>query len=93
MPKSIRDLLDGHQKNERVETMIVLNLNLSLCHYNRGVGYDAVKHAKDAVKLAPDNSKAQFRLAMSYKLNNDLEPAKEHLTEAIKLEPNNAMLR
>lgn len=73
--------------------MVVLNLNLSLCHYNRGVGFDAVKHAKEAVKLAPESSKAHYRLAMSYKLNNDLEPSKEHLTEAIKLEPNNVMLR
>lgn len=93
MPKKIRDLLDGYQKNERIETMVVLNLNLSLCHYNRGVAFDAVKHAKDAVALAPESSKAHYRLAMAYKLNNDLEPSKEHMTEAIKLEPNNVMLR
>jgi Tfp pilus assembly protein PilF len=57
------------------------------------VGFDAVKHAKDAVALAPESGKAHYRLAMAYKLNNDLEPSKEHLTEAIKIEPNNAQLR
>ena len=40
---------------------------------------DAIKHAKEAVKLDPKNGKAHYRLALAHKQNNDLEPAKEHL--------------
>jgi tetratricopeptide (TPR) repeat protein len=93
MPKKIRDGLSEDQKNERISTMVVLNLNLSLCHLKRGVAHDAIKHAKDAVELDPENSKAHFRLAMAHKLNNDLDPAKEHLATAVKLEPGDRSLR
>ena len=73
--------------------MVVLNLNLSLCHYQRGVAFDAIKHAKDAVALDEQNAKAHYRLAIAYKLNNDLEPSKDHFIEAIKLEPANVSIR
>jgi len=64
--------------------MIVLNLNLSLCHFKRKQTSDAIKHAKEAVNLDPENSKAHYRLSVAHKLNNDLDPAKEHLAIAIK---------
>ena len=73
--------------------MVILNLNLSLCHFKRSAAHDAIKHAKDAVDLDPENSKAHFRLSMAHKLNNDLDPAKDHLAEAIKFEPGNVSLR
>ena len=53
MPKKIRDGLTEDEKEERTQTMVVLNLNLSLCHFKRGAAHDAIKHAKDAVELAP----------------------------------------
>ena len=73
--------------------MIILNLNLSLCHFKRGFSSDAIKHAKEAVSLDPQSSKAHYRLSVAHKLNNDLDPAKEHLAEAVKLEPNNIQIR
>ena len=54
---------------------------------------DAIKHAKEAVKLDPKNGKAHYRLALAHKQNNDLEPAKEHLKLAIELEPNDLLIR
>ena len=73
--------------------MIVLNLNLSLCHIKRKQVSDAIKHAKEAVGLDKDNSKAHYRLSIAHKLNNDLDPAKNHLAIAVKLEPTNLQIR
>lgn len=73
--------------------MVILNLNLSLCHFKRGVAHDAIKHAKDAVDLDPENGKAHYRLSMAHKLNNDLDPAKDHLVTAVKLDPSNTAIR
>ena len=89
MPKKIRDGLTEEQKKQRTETMIILNLNLSLCHFKRKQTSDAIKHAKEAVALDPQNGKAHYRLSVAHKLNKDLDPAKEHLAEAVRLEPNN----
>lgn len=86
-------MLDGHQRQERIDTMVVLNLNLSLCHFKRGVAFDSIKHAKDAVALDESNAKAHYRLAIAYKLNNDLDPAKDHFVQAIKLQPSNQTIR
>ena len=93
MPKKIRDGLTEEQKTERTNTMVILNLNLSLCHFKRGVAHDAIKHAKDAVDLDQENGKAHYRLSMAHKLNNDLDPAKDHLVTAVKLDPTNTAIR
>lgn len=93
MPKKIRDGLNEEQKQERIDTMVTLNINLSICHFKREQAKDAIKHAKEAVDLNPNNSKARFRLGLAYKLNNDLELAKENLKEAAKIEPNNKLIR
>jgi hypothetical protein len=53
--------------------MVILNLNLSLCHYKRGKPLDAIKHAKDAIELKPTEVKGYYRLFMAHKLNNDLD--------------------
>lgn len=73
--------------------MVMLNLNLSLCLYKRGQASEAIKKAKDALALNPKECKAAFRLAMCYKLNNDLDMAKEAFIDALKLEPNNLTVR
>ena len=56
--------------------MVILNLNLSLCHLKRNKALDAIKHAKDAIELKPDDCKAHYRLGQAHKLNNDLDQAK-----------------
>lgn len=93
MPRQIRDALSEEQRDERNNVILILNLNLSLCHLKRNSATDAIKHAKEATKLDPMSSKAHYRLSMAYKLNNDLDPAKEHLKEALKLEPQNQSIR
>ena len=59
--------------------MVLLNLNLSLVHFKRGQASDSIKKAKEAVDLDPSSSKAHYRLGMAYKLNNDLDKAKDSL--------------
>ena len=71
----------------------MLNCNLSLCHMKRNQALDAIKHAKAAVAIKEDSSKAHFRLYKAYRLNNDLDTAKETLKNALNLEPNNREIR
>lgn len=67
--------------------MVLLNLNLSLCHQKRGKALDAIKHAKDAIELKENDVKAHYRLFQAHKLNNDLDQAKEAITTAVKFDP------
>ena len=85
IPKKIRDSLDEEQKDERIDIMVILNLNLALCHLKRDKASDAIKHCKDAIELNPKECKAYYRLAQAYKMNNDLDQAKDAFTESIKL--------
>lgn len=93
IPKKIKDSLSDDQKAERENIMVILNLNLSLCHYKRGKALDAIKHAKDAIELAPNDVKAHYRLAQAHRLNNDLDQAKEAFKAALALNPNDASIR
>ena len=93
MPKNIRDNLNEEQKQKRNDIMLILNLNLTFCHLKRNAPTDAIKCAKEAVKLDPKSSKGHYRLSMAYKLNKDLDLAKEHLKTALQLEPKNKSIR
>jgi len=62
IPKKIREALDDDKKEERINIMVLLNLNLSLCHQKRGKALDAIKHAKDAIELKENDVKAHYRL-------------------------------
>jgi len=93
IPKKIRDSLAEEQKDERINIMVVLNLNLSLCHLKRGKPLEAIKHAKDAIELNPQECKAHYRLAQAFKANNDLDQAQEAFKEAIKIQPDNHQIR
>lgn len=73
--------------------MLVLNLNLALCHLKRNSASDSIRYAKEAVNLDPKSSKAHYRLSMAHQLNSDLDPAKEHLKLAVQLEPSNKQIR
>ena len=73
--------------------MLILNLNLALCHLKRNAPTDAIKSAKEAIKLDPDSSKGHYRLSKAYKLNNDLDLSKEHLYKAVTLDPKNKSIR
>jgi Tfp pilus assembly protein PilF len=93
MPKKLRESLTEDQIAQCKSTTIILHLNLSLVFFKRDAAKDCLKNAKDAVTLDDTNSKSHYRLAVAYKLNNDFEPAKEHLALAVKLEPGNKKLR
>lgn len=93
IPKKIRDTLTEAQKKERNDVMVILNMNLALCHMRRNKPLEAIRHAKDALELDPDDSKTMYRLAQAYKLNNDLDMAKETLVNAAKKHPNNKVIR
>ena len=73
--------------------MEILNLNLSLCNYKRDYASNAIKHAKDAIAINDKNAKGYYRLYLAYKLNKDLDKAKEQIVEAIKLDPKNKVMR
>ena len=73
--------------------MELLNLNLSLCNYKRDAASNAIKHAKDAIVINDKNPKGYYRLFLAHKLNKDLDKAKEQIVQAIKLDPNNKVMR
>ena len=77
IPKKIRDALTEEQKQERTEIMVILNLNLALCHIKRDKASDAIKHCKDAIELNPQETKAHYRLAQAYRMINDVDQAQE----------------
>ena len=93
IPKKIRDGLTEEQKDERIRTMVILNLNLSLCHLKRKDWNKAIKHAKDVIDLDPTECKAHYRLATAYSNNNDLDQAKEAYVAALKICPNDKQIR
>jgi len=70
-----------------------LNINLSLVFFKREDAKKCLKHSREAVSLDDQSSKAHYRLSLAHRLDNDLEPAKEQLAIAIKLEPGNKKLR
>lgn len=93
LPKKIQNSLSEEQKEERIKIMTTLMMNLSLVHYKRGCHSDAIKKAKEAIELTPTEVKAHYRLAMAHKQCNDLDLAKDAFLAALKLEPNNELIR
>lgn len=64
-------------------------LNAALCLQKRQMHSDAVKMCNEALSNKPDdNAKAHYRLYQSYKVLKDLDKAKNHLEQAIKMQPN-----
>ena len=59
-----------------IKNRLILNINLSLVCYKRYQAKNSLKHAKEAVSLDENSSKAHYRLSLAHRLNNDLEPAK-----------------
>ena len=68
-------------------------MNLSLTHMRRNNAPEAIKHAKDALDLDPQNCKTLYRLSQAYRQNNDLDMSIETMKKAIEIEPNNRTLR
>lgn len=93
LPKKIHNTLSEEQKEERIKIMTTLNTNISLVHFKRKQASESIKKAKEAIELSPNDVKAHYRLAMGHKLNNDLEQAREAIKEAVRLEPNNELIR
>lgn len=54
---------------------------------------EAIKCCKEAIEAKPDNPKAFYRMGVAQKANGELEPAKESLLQAIKLAPNDLIIR
>jgi tetratricopeptide (TPR) repeat protein len=54
---------------------------------------EAIKQAKEAITYVKANPKAYYRIFVAYRELNDLDRAKENLLEAIKLEPNDKVMR
>ncbi len=93
MPRKIRDELSEEQLAYRKQMLVVLNQNIALCKIKKGMSDDAIKHSKEVLKLEEKNTKAMYRLAQGYRMKAEFEPAKEVLTKAINIEPNNTTLR
>ena len=54
---------------------------------------EAIKCCKEAIEAKADNPKAFYRMGVAQKANGELEPAKESLLQAIKLAPNDLIIR
>lgn len=93
MAKKLRDTLTEEELKERESMMAILNLNLALVSLKQKNVNHVIKHAQEAIKIDPTNAKAYFRLFQGYKMNNDFELAKAAIIRAIKLQPNDPVLR
>lgn len=93
MTKKLRDTLDEGQIKQRSQMMAILNLNLALVSIKQKNAAQIIKHSMEAIKIDPQNAKGHYRLYQGYKLNNDFELAKQSLVTAIKLQPNDPVLR
>jgi tetratricopeptide (TPR) repeat protein len=55
---------------------------------------DCIKHCQEALIHKPaNNPKAYYRLHLAYKLQNDLDRAKDNLLKAIQEAPNDIAMR
>jgi tetratricopeptide (TPR) repeat protein len=93
MPRTMRDALNEEEKQKRIDAHHILLLNIALCNLKKDLPRDAVKCCKEAIDVKQDNPKAYYRLAVSQKLNGELEPAKESILTALKLAPNDPAIR
>lgn len=93
MPKKQKESLTEEQKLIRDEVLNVLHLNCAHCLLQKKMYSDAIQKAKEAITYVKHNPKAYYRLYIAYKEMNDLDRAKENLTEAIKFEPNDKKMR
>jgi len=93
MPKRQKENLTEEEKAKKNEVLNILFLNVSLCLLKKKMYKDCIKNAEEALTYVQQNPKAHYRIAMAYKANNDFDRAKTSLGEAIKLAPNDSMLR
>lgn len=93
IPRKIKEAMTDEQRQQSKEILFKLNCNLSLCHLKRNAAKDAIKFAKFAVEIDPQESKAHYRLYKALRLNNDLDAAKLSLREALNHDANNMEIR
>lgn len=93
MPKWQKDALTPDDQEQRNKILNILELNVSLCMLKKNMPHDTIKHANEALTYEKNNPKAYYRLYLAYKAINDLDRAKENLELAIKLEPQDKMMR
>jgi protein O-mannosyl-transferase len=60
-------------------------LNLCVTFFKRGKYKDAVRFGEKAVKLDPDAADGHYFLALAYYYDKQIEPARTHFQEAIRL--------
>ncbi|KYR02855.1 hypothetical protein DLAC_00325 [Tieghemostelium lacteum] len=78
---------------KRQDTMIVLYLNIATCHIKLQDGTRAISNCEKILELGGNNAKFYYRMGQAYALNKQFDSAKRSLVQAIRLEPNDKLLR
>jgi tetratricopeptide (TPR) repeat protein len=89
------ELMEQHRKMVD-DTLLPIYLNMAMVQLKEGVNHDPIavcKHCSDALKIAPENSKALFRRGQAWILRNELDKAKADMLKAAKLQPKDKSLR
>ena len=87
MPKKMRDSLNEEQRQQRLDALHILLMNISLCHLKRNNPIDASKAAEEALTHKQDNPKCYYRLAVAQRAKGEYEMAKKNILHAINLSP------
>lgn len=93
MSKKMRDGLNEEESKKRDNVLVTLYLNLSFCHQKRENFPEATKCAEEAIKIDSECAKGYFRKAQAERLKGEYDLAKESITTAIKLAPEDKSLR
>lgn len=87
-PKMLREDIAGAQKVlEANPTDPRAHADLAFCYEEAGQSADALRHLRNATRLAPDSAGAHFDLGVALLRQQALQEAKEELTTAVRLRP------
>jgi len=75
------------------DLLIVLYLNLATCNIKLQDGNRAIANCEKVVEMGGNTAKLYYRMGQAYSLNQQYDSAKRCLVQAIRLEPNDKLLR
>eukprot|EP01132_Coremiostelium_polycephalum_P001521 gene1521-1914_t len=90
-----RFILDISESNQKLlkDSLIVLYLNLATCNIKLKQGRNALLNCEKVVEIGGNTAKLYYKMGQAYALNKQYEPAKRSLVQAIRMEPNDKLLR
>ncbi|KAF2072343.1 hypothetical protein CYY_006338 [Polysphondylium violaceum] len=86
---------DSNSSNSKQlkDLLIVLYLNLASCNIKLQDGNRAIANCEKVAEMGGNTAKFYFKMGQAYSLNKQYESAKRCLVQAIRLEPNDKILR